>query len=181
LGGHNDLLAGAVVGSRQILEKIKEARGVLGGIISPHDAYLLLRGVKTLELRVRRQNGIALQVAQFLEEHPAVRRVYYPGLPSHPDYEIARRQMNGFGGVVSFEIDGDAEKTGRFIDRLRLPYIGPTLGGVESIAQQQAIFVSLDPKERREAGIKDNLVRYAVGIEDARDIIADLEQALAGT
>lgn len=181
LGGHNDLLAGAVVGSRQILEKIKEARGVLGGVISPHDAYLLLRGVKTLELRVRRQNGSALQVARFLEEHPAVRRVYYPGLPSHPDYEIARRQMNGFGGVVSFEIDGDAEKTGRFIDRLHLPYIGPTLGGVESIAQQQAIFVSLDPKERREAGIKDNLVRYAVGIEDARDIIADLEQALAGT
>ena len=181
LGGHNDLLAGAVVGSRQILEKIKEARGVLGGVISPHDAYLLLRGMKTLELRVRHQNESALQVAQFLEEHPAVRRVYYPGLPSHPDYEIARLQMNGFGGVVSFEIDGDAEKTGKFIDGLRLPYIGPTLGGVESIAQQQAIFVSLDPKERREAGIKDNLVRYAVGIEDARDIIADLEQALAGT
>ena len=88
--------------------------------------------------------------------------------------------MNGFGGVVSFEIDGDAEKTGKFIDGLRLPYIGPTLGGVESIAQQPAIFVSLDPKERREAGIEDNLVRYAVGIEDARDIIADLEQALAG-
>ena len=180
LGGHNDLLAGAVVGSCQILQKIKEVRGVLGGISSPHDAYLLLRGMKTLELRVRHQNESALQVAQFLEEHPAVRRVHYPGLCSHPDYEIAQRQMSGFGGVVSFEIDGDAEKTARFIDALRLPYIGPTLGGVESIAQQPAIFVSLDPKERREAGIEDNLIRYAMGIEDARDIIADLEQALAG-
>jgi len=180
LGGHNDLLAGAVIGSSKILAKIKETRGVLGGISSPHDAYLLLRGMKTLELRVRRQNESALQVAQFLEEHPAVRRVYYPGLSSHPDYEMARRQMSGFGGVVSFEIDGDAEKTARFIDALRLPYIGPTLGGVESIAQQPAIFVSLDPKERREAGIEDNLIRYAVGIEDARDIIADLKQALAG-
>ncbi len=180
LGGHNDLLAGAVVGTRETVTKIKEARGVLGGVISPHDAYLLLRGMKTLELRVRRQNESTLQVAQFLEEHPFVRRVYYPGLSSHPDHEIARRQMNGFGGVVSFEIDGDAEKTSKFIDGLRLPYIAPTLGGVESIAQQQAIFVSLDPKERREAGIEDNLVRYAVGIEDARDIIADLKQALAG-
>lgn len=180
LGGHNDLLAGAVIGTSETVAKIKEARGVLGGISSPHDAYLLLRGMKTLELRVRHQNQSALQVAQFLEEHPAVRRVHYPGLSSHPDYEIAQRQMNGFGGVVSFEIDGDAETTDKFIDGLRLPYIGPTLGGVESIAQQQAIFVSLDPKERREAGIEDNLVRYAVGIEDARDIIADLEQALAG-
>ncbi len=180
LGGHNDLLAGAVIGSSEILAKIKETRGVLGGVSGPHDAYLLLRGMKTLGLRVERQNENALRVAQFLEEHPAVRRVYYPGLPSHPDFEIARQQMSGFGGVVSFEIEGDMEKTGRFVDRLRLPYIGPTLGGVESIAQQQAIFVSLDPKERREAGIEDNLVRYAVGIEDAEDIIADLEQALAG-
>jgi cystathionine gamma-synthase len=180
LGGHNDLLAGAVIGPRATLDTIKGARGVLGGVSSPHDMYLLLRGLKTLELRVRRQNENALRIAQFLERHSAVRCVYYPGIPSHPDYEIAQRQMSGFGGVVSFEIDGDMEKTGQFVDRLRLPYIGPTLGGVESIAQQQAIFISLDPRGRREAGIGDNLVRYAVGIEDARDIIADLEQALAG-
>jgi cystathionine gamma-synthase len=180
LAGHNDLLAGAVIGSRDALATIQEARGVLGGVSSPHDAYLLLRGLKTLDLRVRRQNENALQVARFLEEHPAVRRVYYPGLPSHPDYEIARRQMSGFGGVVSFEIEGDMERTGRFVDLLRMPYIGPTLGGVESIAQQQAIFVSLEPEERRRAGITDNLVRYALGIEDADDLIADLEQALAG-
>ena len=179
LGGHNDLLAGAVIGSRETLARIEEARGVLGGVSSPHDAYLLLRGLKTLDLRVRRQNENGQRVAQFLEGHPAVRRVYYPGLPSHPDYEIARRQMTGFGGVVSFQIEGDMDKTGRFMDRLRLPYIGPTLGGVESIAQQQAIFVSLDPGERRATGIEDNLVRYALGIEDADDLIADLDQALA--
>lgn len=178
LGGHNDLLAGVVIGSKEDLAPIKDLRGVLGGVSGPHDVYLLLRGIKTLDLRVRRQNENGLRMAQFLEGHPAVRRVYYPGLPSHPDYEIAQRQMTGFGGVVSFEIDGDMDKTGRFIDLLRLPYIGPTLGGVESIAQQQSRFVSLDPDERRAVGIGDNLVRYAIGIEDAEDLIADLEQAL---
>lgn len=179
LGGHNDLLAGTVIGSSETLAKIEDARGVLGGVSSPHDAYLLLRGLKTLDLRIRRQNENGLRVAQFLEGHPAISQVYYPGLPSHPDYEIARRQMSGFGGVVSFEIEGDMDRTGRFIDSLRLPYIGPTLGGVESIVQQQALFVSLDPKERRAMGIEDNLVRYALGIEDADDMIADLSQALA--
>jgi len=129
---------------------------------------------------VRRQNENGMRLARFLESHPAVRRVHYPGLPSHPDHQIASRQMTGFGGVVSFEIEGDMEATGRFIDRLRLPYIGPTLGGVESIVQQQAIFISLDAEERRQAGIGDTLVRYAAGVEDADDLIADLEQALAG-
>jgi len=140
----------------------------------------LIRGLKTLDLRIRHQNESGLRVARFLEGHPAIRRVYYPGLPSHPDHEIACQQMSGFGGVVSFDIDGDLERTAMFIDRLRMPYIGPTLGGVEGIAQQQAIFISLDPEERRQAGIDDNLVRYALGIEDADDLIADLEQALAG-
>jgi len=183
LGGHNDLLAGAVVGPSETLARIEHARGVLGGVSSPHDAYLLLRGLKTLDLRVRRQNENGLRVAQFLENHPAVRRVYYPGLPSHPDYEIARRQMTGFGGVVSFEIEGqseDGDKTSHFIDLVRLPYVGPTLGGVESIIEQPAMLFSVDRDERREAGIKDNLVRYALGIEDADDLIADLDQALAG-
>lgn len=180
LGGHNDLLAGTVIGSSEILTQIGKARGVMGGMSNPNDAYLLLRGLKTLDLRVRRQNENGQRVAKFLEGHPAVRRVYYPGLPSHPDYEIARRQMTGFGGVVSFEIEGDMDKTGRFIDRLRLPYVGPTLGGVESIVEQAAALFSLDREERQEAGIKDNLVRYALGIEDADDLIADLDQALAG-
>lgn len=180
LGGHNDLLAGAVIGSSKILKMIEEMRGVLGGVSSPHDAYLLLRGLKTLDVRISRQNRNGQRIAEFLEEHPAVSRVYYPGLPSHPDHQVAQRQMSGFGGVVSFEIDGDKDETSRFIDRLDLPYIGPTLGGVESIAQQQAMLISLDPEERREAGVADNLVRYALGIEDAEDIIADLSQALAG-
>jgi cystathionine gamma-synthase len=180
LAGHNDLLAGVVIGSRDKLAKIEAARGVLGGISSPHDAYLLVRGAKTLDLRVRRQNENGLRVAQYLEGHPAVRRVYYPGLPSHPDHEVARRHMTGFGGVVSFEIEGDIEDTGRFVDRLRMPYVGPTLGGVESIAEQQALLISVDPEERRESGVAENLVRYALGIEDAEDLIADLEQALAG-
>jgi cystathionine gamma-synthase len=178
LGGHNDLLAGAVVGSGEILSPISHARGVMGGVSNPNDAYLLIRGLKTLDLRVRRQNENGERVARFLEQQPAIRRVYYPGLPSHPDHEIARRQMKGFGGVVSFEIEGDFEKTGRFVDLLRLPYIGPTLGGVESIVEQPAALFSLDRQECRAAGLKDNLVRYALGIEDANDLIADLDQAL---
>ena len=180
LGGHNDLLAGAVVGSNELIDQIKATRDVLGGVSSPHDAYLLIRGLKTLDLRVRQQNESAQEVAEYLEGHPAVRRVYYPGLPSHPDHHIARRQMRGFGGVVSFDIDGNLERTGRFVDRLRLPYVGPTLGGVESVVRQQAIFASSEPEERRKLGVADNLVRYAVGIEDVEDIIADLDQALAG-
>jgi cystathionine gamma-synthase len=179
LGGHNDLLAGAVIGSDPIVDRVEKARGVLGGVSNPHDAYLLLRGLKTLDLRVRCQNENGQRVAQFLEGHPAVRRVHYPGLPSHPDYEIARRQMAGFGGVVSLEIAGDMDKTGRFVDLLRLPYIGPTLGGVESIVEQPAALLSLDRQERREAGIGDTLVRYALGIEDADDLIADLSRSLS--
>ena len=119
-----------------------------------------------------------MHVAQFLETHPAVRRVYYPGLSSHPDHETAKKLMSGFGGVVSFEIDGDFEITGRFIDRLKIPYIGPTLGGVESIAQQPAALFSLDRAERQAAGLQDSLVRYAVGIEDPDDLIEDLKSAL---
>ncbi len=178
LGGHNDLLAGVVAGSHRWITAIENTRGLLGSICSPQDGYLLARGMKTLALRVRQQNENGLRVAQYLEGHPRVARVYYPGLPSHPDHEIARQQMAGFGGVVSFEIAGDKEQTSRFVDRLRIPYIGPTLGGVESIVQQQALFISLDAEERRASGISDTLVRYALGIEDSADLIADLDQAL---
>jgi cystathionine gamma-synthase len=179
LGGHNDLLAGAVIGPAQTLAHIERVRGIMGGVSNPHDAYLLLRGIKTLELRVQRQNETGLRVAAFLETHPAVSRVYYPGLSSHPDYAIAKNQSSGFGGVVSFEIDGDFEKTARFIDLLKLPYIGMTLGGVESIIQQPAAHYSLERVERKAAGIKDNLVRYSLGIENSADILEDLDQALA--
>jgi cystathionine gamma-synthase len=179
LGGHNDLLAGAVIGSSELVAPIEHARGVLGGVSNPHDAYLLLRGLKTLDLRVRCQNENGQRIAEFLQSHPAVQRVYYPGLPTHPDHHIAQRQLTGCGGVVSFEIAGDFEKTARFIDHLRMPYIGPTLGGVESIIEQPAALFSLNPVERQAAGLTDNLVRYALGIEDAADVISDLDQALS--
>lgn len=179
LGGHNDLLAGVVVGKHALLNPIEHLRGLFGSIADPQTAYLLIRGLKTLELRVQRQNENAQRIAEWLAQQPKIARVYYPGLPDHPDHQVAVRQMSGFGGVVSFEIAGGREQTSRFVDALRLPYIGPTLGGVESIVQQQALFVSLKEDERRASGISDSLVRYAVGIENVQDILADLEQALA--
>ncbi|HIC93891.1 MAG TPA: aminotransferase class I/II-fold pyridoxal phosphate-dependent enzyme, partial [Anaerolineae bacterium] len=139
LGGHNDLLAGVVIGPTPIIAALKEAQAMLGGIADPHNAYLLLRGLKTLAIRVAKQNENGLKVAHFLESHPKVKRVYYPGLPSHPDHELACQQMAGFGGVVSFELDGDLERTSAFIDALRIPYMGPSLGGVESIIEQSAL------------------------------------------
>ena len=180
LGGHNDLLAGAVVGPRELVAEIKKSRGVLGGITGPQAAYLLLRGLKTLALRVQRHNENGMRVAQFLEGHPKVRRVYYPGLYSHPDYAVAQEQMSGFGGVVSFEIEGDLESTGAFVDALRLPCIGPSLGGVESLVEQVALqsYYELTTEQRRQIGISNELVRYALGIEDTDDLIADLKQAL---
>jgi cystathionine gamma-synthase len=180
LGGHNDLLAGAVIGKAQIIAALREAQGMLGGICDPHSAYMLLRGLKTFALRMERQNANGLAVASFLEEHPRVARVYYPGLPSHPDHAVAAAQMRGWGGVVSFELDGDLETTSRFIDRLRLPYIAPSLGGVESLVEQPALmsYYELTTEERLELGIRNNLVRLSCGIEDAADLIDDLSQAL---
>ena len=129
LGGHNDLMAGVVVGSRGLVSAIRDMQAMLGGITDPHTAYLLLRGLKTLGLRLRKQNDNGMAVARFLEEHPRVRRVYYPGLSSHPDYKVACEQMKGFGGVVSFEIDGDMKTTSTFIDRLNIPLHRPKFGG----------------------------------------------------
>jgi cystathionine gamma-synthase len=180
LAGHNDLLGGVVIGAADAVAKLREAQGVLGGVPDPHNAYLLLRGIKTLAIRVAKQNENGMRVAQFLESHPKIRCVCYPGLPSHPDHELAARQMAGFGGVVSFEPEAGLEKTSAFIDATRIPYIGPSLGGVESIIEQPALMshFTLDQEERLEIGIKDELVRYALGIEDADDLIADLDQAL---
>ena len=183
LGGHNDILAGVVVGSNYMVGAIKEAQGILGDISDPHTAYLLLRGIKTLELRVNRQNETAAKMAHFLAGHPAVRRVYYPGLEGHPDFKVASEQLDGFGGVVSFELETDLEGTGNFIDQLEIPYIAPSLGGVESLVEQVAIvsYYELSTEERAEVGISDSLVRYAVGIESADDLLADLAQALDKT
>lgn len=180
-GGHNDVLAGVISGSKARIKALKDARGIFGNVIDPHQAFLLERGIKTLGVRVKHQNESALKVAQYLENHPKIERVFYPGLESHPDYEIAKKQMAGFGGVVSFEVVGGLESTGAFIDRLNIPYIAPSLGGVEGLIEQPAYvsYYDLSSEERKAVGINDNLVRYALGIEDAEDIIADLEQALA--
>ncbi len=180
LAGHNDVLAGAVVGNGELVGKVRYLQGILGGVMDPHAAYLLLRGIKTLSVRVERQNATALALARYLEQHRAVEQVYYPGLPSHPDHAVARSQMRGFGGVVSFDIRGDLQATAKFIDALRIPYIAPSLGGVEALVMQPAVMSYWDhsPEERAQLGIRDNLVRYAVGLEDVEDLIADVEQAL---
>ena len=181
LGGHNDLLAGTLTGPRELILPVRKALGVLGGIIDSHAAWLLLRGIKTLDIRMARHNENGLALAQYLERHPKIRKVCYPGLPSHPDYEVARRIMNGSGGVVTFEIDTDLAGAMRFIDATTIPYQAPSLGGVESLIELPVTMSFWDkPKEERLAlGITDSLVRYACGIENADDIIADIEQALA--
>jgi cystathionine gamma-synthase len=182
LSGHNDLLAGVVVGRADRIKALRDARGILGSIMDPHAASLLERGLKTLGVRMGQQNANALAVAQFLSHHPAIDRVWYPGLPDHPDHDIARLQMNGYGGVVTFEVKGDLKVTSNFIDQLRIPYIAPSLGGVESLIEQPALISYYDKttEERLALGMKDNLVRFAVGIEDTDDLLDDLEQALSG-
>ncbi len=182
LGGHNDLMAGVVVGSRGLVDAIRDMQAMLGGITDPHTSYLLVRGMKTLGIRMRQQNENGMMVARFLEGHPRVRRVYYPGLSSHPDYKVACEQMKGFGGVVSFEIDGDMKLTSAFIDRLHIPYIAPSLGGVETLIEQPALmsYYEMSSEDRAAIGITDELVRLSLGVEDADDLIADLHQALTG-
>lgn len=181
IAGHNDVLAGAVCGAEPLVQALRDFRGMVGGVLDPHAAYLLLRGAKTLALRVQRQNESALQIARFLEEQPGVERVFYPGLPSHPNHEVAESQMRGFGGMVSFLVKGDVDTCSRFIDACQVPAVGPSMGGVESLIEQTALmsFYELSTEERLQVGIRDNLVRLSVGIEDASDLIEDLAQALA--
>jgi cystathionine gamma-synthase len=180
LGGHNDLLAGSVSGSTALVEAIRDFRGVLGGVLDPHAAYLLLRGMKSLALRVARQNASGLALARALETDPRIERVYYPGLASHPDHAVAAAQMTGFAGVVSFLVRGDGARTRRFLDACRLATIAPSLGGVETLIEQPALmsYYEMSPDERVAIGIPDNLVRLAVGIESANDVLNDLAQAL---
>ena len=180
LGGHNDLLAGSVCGPGQLIDAIREYRNIAGSVPAPHGCYLLIRGLKTLALRVERQNDSATQIARYLEEHPKVKSVYYPGLESHPDYELARAQMSGFGGVVSFEIDGDKERTQRFVHGLQIPYLGPSFGGVEALVTNPAIvsYYDLDREERIALGVTDQLVRYSAGVEETEELIEDIGQAL---
>jgi len=180
LGGHNDLIAGTVSGSAEEVKPIRDLCGVLGGVLDPHAAYLLARGLKTLGLRMERHNANGLAVAKHLEGHPKVRRLWYPGLPSHPDHAVATRLMTGFAGVVTFEVEGDLDAAIRFTDACQLPYIAPSLGGVESLVEMPVLMSYWDypPAERQAYGITDSLIRLACGIEDADDLIADLDQAL---
>jgi cystathionine gamma-synthase len=180
LAGHNDILAGAVLGRTELVDRIRNLHKSMGGLIDPHCCYLLLRGLKTFPLRVKKQNETALQVAEFLESHPRVRRVYYPFLESHPHYDVAKEQMSGGGGVVTFEIKGSLSTAKRFLDALELCYIGPSLGGVETLITHPALVSYYDytRKDRYKLGITDTLFRLAVGIEDVEDIIADLERGL---
>jgi cystathionine gamma-synthase len=182
LAGHNDMLGGAVIASREKLEPLRKVRGVVGMVNGPHNVYLLLRGLKTFELRMQRHNQNGQAVAEFLEGHPRVEKVYYPGLPSHRDHEIARRTMRGFGGLVTFLVrDADERQTADVVDALRLPRIGPSLGGVESIVEQPIVMSYHDftMEQRRAVGILDNMIRISCGIENTEDLIADLDRALA--
>lgn len=184
LGGHNDLLAGVIAGSEEKLEPIRYLRGIMGGINSPHNAYLLERGLKTFGLRMKQHNENGQRVAEFLAEHPRVSRVFYPGLDSHPYHEVAKRTMRGFGGLVTFEIkDADWRQTADIVDAARLPKIAPSLGGVETLIEQPLLmsYYEAPPESRQAWGISDNMIRLACGIEDADDLIADLDQALRVT
>ncbi|MCL4871254.1 MAG: aminotransferase class I/II-fold pyridoxal phosphate-dependent enzyme [Anaerolineae bacterium] len=186
LSGHNDIMAGVAVGEAGLIHALRQSQGMLGGVLDPHAAALLERGLKTLALRVRQQNQTTQSIASYLETHPKIEQVWYPGLSSHPDYAIAQAQMSGFGGVVSFTIKPIAGETplattSRFIDAVTIPLIAPSLGGVESLIEQPALmsYYELSTEERLAIGVRDNLVRLAVGIEDENDILTDLEQALA--
>jgi cystathionine beta-lyase/cystathionine gamma-synthase len=181
LNGHNDLVAGAVIGSDEHVRNVKNRLDHLGGSLDPHACYLLERGLKTLVLRVRQQNANSLALAQFLDEHPRVRRVNHPGLETHPDHSRARALFDGFGGMLSFEPDGGAAAARRVLDRLELPVIGPSLGGVETLVTRPVTtsHAGLTPDELKRVGISDALIRVSVGIEDAEDLIRDFTAALA--
>jgi cystathionine gamma-synthase len=180
LGGHNDILGGAVIGKRALVDAIRDQLGTLGGIADPMGAFLLLRGIKTLALRVSRQNASALELATMLEAHPAVARVWYPMLASHPDHAIARRDLAGGGAVISFELRGGLAAGTRLVDGVTIPKLAPSLGGVESLIEQPALmsFYELSPEDRAALGVREGLVRLSVGIEDVADLRADLRAAL---
>lgn len=182
LGGHNDLLAGVICGSTEQLESVRNLRGILGSVNSPHNLYLLERGLKTFALRMERHNENGMRVAEFLASHQRVERVYYPGLASHPSHKIAAAQMRGFGGLITFTVrDADWKETSRVVDSTQIARIAPSLGGVESLIEQPLVmsYYNCTPEDRLRFGISDNMIRLSCGIENAEDLIADLDRALA--
>ena len=180
LGGHNDILGGALLGKEHLISAFKELQSIMGGVIDPHSCYLLIRGLKTFALRIKQQNESSQKISAFLEKNSKIKRVWYPGLESHPNHSLARNQMNGYGGVISFLLKADLDTTSLFIDSMRIAQIAPSLGGVETLIEQPALmsYYEMPDNEREKLGIYGNLVRLSVGIEDTDDIIFDLEQAL---
>jgi len=180
LAGHSDLICGVVAGSSDRIEKIHSTRTTLGNCMDPHASWMLIRGLKTLAVRVARQNDNALRVAEFLSQHDKVRRVHYPFLKNHPQYAIAREQMSGGGGMVSFEVEGTGDDARRLTESMRLFTLAPSLGGVESLVSIPVLtsHAMIDPEHRKKMGVTEQMMRLSVGIENADDLIADLEHAL---
>ena len=183
LGGHSDVVGGAIMLSNQkLFESLLFNQNSIGAVPSPFDCYLVLRGIKTLAVRMQRHAYNAQKIAEYLEHHPKVKKVYYPGLPSHPQHDLAKKQMSGFGGMLSFEIDGTLTDAKIFLKRLKIFAVAESLGGVESLIELPALMshASIPAKEREKLGISDTLIRVSVGLEDVEDLIDDLENALAG-
>jgi methionine-gamma-lyase len=180
IGGHSDLLGGVVVGPGDLIKSMNRPTTLLGGTMGPHEAWLCIRGLKTLHLRMERHASNAMSLARFLESHPKVDWVSYPGLSSHPQHDIARKQMSGYGGMMSFELKGGIEAGRRLMDRVELCLLSVSLGSTDTLIQHPASMThAIMPKEMRsKVGITDGLVRISAGIEDVEDIIADLDQAL---
>jgi cystathionine gamma-synthase/cystathionine gamma-lyase/cystathionine beta-lyase len=183
LNGHSDIVAGCVIGRTELVERVRKTLDLFGGSLDPHAGFLLARGIKTLAIRVAAQNANALAVAEFLERHPGVREVNYPGLPSHPDHAHASRLLSGFGGMLSFRLHGGAEAADRVLDTLQLPTNAPSLGGVESLITQpvKTSHAGMRQEDRERIGVTDDLVRLSVGIEGTDDLIRDFRQALEAT
>lgn len=180
LGGHSDVTAGAVAGGAEVIAPVRERARIFGPALDPHAAWLVERGIKTLAVRMERHNRNGTTVAQWCERHPRIRRVHYPGLPSHPDHETAARLLNGFGGMLGIEVEGGGDAATRFVEWLRLCHVAPSLGGVETLVSEprHTSHVGLAAEERARIGIADGFVRFSLGIEDAEDIIDDIEGAL---
>jgi cystathionine beta-lyase/cystathionine gamma-synthase len=180
-GGHSDLICGIATGRRDLIEQIHHTRTTLGGCMDPHAAFLLLRGIKTLAVRVERQNESALRIAEFLSQHPGVTRVHYPLLKEHPDYAIAKKQMAGGGGVLSIEVEGSGADACRVAEALKLFTLAPSLGGVDSLVTIPVLtsHAMIAPELRKKMGVTEQMIRLSVGLEHVEDLIADLEKGLA--
>ena len=181
LNGHSDIVAGAVIGPEELISTITHKLNHLGGTLDPHACFLLHRGIKTLALRVRQQNASAMEIARFLESRPEVERVHYPGLNSHPQHNRARELFDGFGGMLSFELQGGVELAERFIQNTTIPICAPSLGGVESLITRPVTtsHACLSPEECKQVGISESLIRLSVGLEATADILSDFDQALS--